>query len=124
MKYRTHDDGPLVVITVQPGAVVVTMTFERPGENTSMHSHTFDHWMACCAGSALIEIDGRAVRVATGDRYFVAAHKRHSIPWASVGTVLECRHEHADIHPDNAQDGIPIEWLRRLTDTEGEHALI
>jgi hypothetical protein len=31
--------------------------------------------------------------------------------------VLRCVHAHDDIHPDmKPEDGVPIEWLHRLTD--------
>jgi hypothetical protein len=88
MQYRTHEDGPLTEISIEPGAVVVTMTFDRPGDYTQLHSHAFDHEMQC-------------VKV---------------WPLAS-GTVLRCVHAHDDIHPDmKPEDGVPIEWLHRLTD--------
>ncbi len=116
MQYRTHDDGPLTTIRIEPGAVVVEMAFDMPGAHTQMHSHTFDHWMTCTSGSARIVIDGVQTIVRAGDRYLVEAHKQHGCWPLESGTVLVCRHEHADIHPDKAGDGIPLEWLRRLTD--------
>lgn len=116
MQYRTHEDGPLTSIRIEPGAVVVTMEFDRPLSYTRLHSHAFDHWMTCTKGSASIVIDGKYATVTEGDRYMVEAHKQHGVWPETVGTTLECRHEHADIHPDRAGDGIPLEWLHRLTD--------
>lgn len=122
MQYRTHDDGPLTTIRVEPGAIVVEMEFDMPESFVRLHSHAFDHWMECVKGSALIEIDGNGRVVQAGDRYLVEAHKRHGVRPLSVGTVLKCVHEHADIHPDGARDHIPEEWLLRLTDQEADHA--
>lgn len=117
MQYRTHEDGPLTSISIEPGAVVVTMDFDMPGCVTQMHSHTFDHWMECVRGSARIVIDGVQTIVRAGDKYLVEAHKEHGCWPLEFGTRLVCRHEHADIHPDKCpSDGIPLEWLRRLTD--------
>lgn len=113
--YRTHDNGPLTSICVEPGAVIVCMTFDAPGQFTRLHSHTFDHWMECVSGSARIEIDGVVSIVRPGDRYLVEAHRQHGVWPLESGTVLRCVHEHADIDPSGL-DGIPIEWLSRLTD--------
>lgn len=118
MQYRNHDDGPLTSIRIEPGAVVVEMLFDMPESFTRLHAHTFDHWMECVIGSALIEIEGEGRMVQAGDRYEVKAHKRHGVRPMQVGTVLRCRHEHPDIHPDGARDGIPAEWLNRLTHAE------
>jgi quercetin dioxygenase-like cupin family protein len=119
MKYRTHEDGPLTEIHIEPGAVVVTMTFDVPGCHTRLHSHTFDHWMECLSGRARIEIDGDVRIVNPGDRYLVEAHKHHSVNPLGLDTVLRCVHEHADIHPSKMDgQGIPLEWLYRLTDEE------
>jgi len=120
MEYRTHEDGPLTSIRIEPGAVVVEMNFDRPISHTRLHAHTFDHWMECVSGSAQIMIDGQAFIVKAGDRYMVEAHKKHGVWPLEPGTVLRCRHEHADIHPDGAKEGVPLEWLDRLT--EKEHA--
>lgn len=116
MEYRTHDDGPLTTISIEPGAVIVTMAFDQPASHTKLHAHTFDHWMECVSGLARIEIDGVAQIVRPGDRYMVEAHKQHSVTPLALDTVLRCVHEHADIHPDKAGNGIPLEWLKRLTD--------
>ena len=114
--YRTHDTGPLTSIYIEPGAVIVTMEFDLPGAFTQMHAHTFDHWMECIRGSARIEIDGSETMVRPGDRYLVEAHKNHGCWPLESGTLLRCVHEHADIHPDKAESGIPLEWMHRLTD--------
>ena len=116
MHYRTHDDGPLTTIRIEPGAVVVEMEFDLPICHTRLHSHAFDHWMECVRGSAQIMIDGQAFVVRTGDQYLVEAHKQHGVWPLEPDTLLRCRHEHADIHPDKAGEGIPLEWLERLTD--------
>ena len=42
MQYRTHEDGPLTTIRIEPGAVVVEMFFDLPGSFTRMHAHSFD----------------------------------------------------------------------------------
>lgn len=116
MQYRTHEDGPLTTIRIEPGAVVVEMEFDLPGSFTQMHAHTFDHWMECVRGSARILIDGVQTIVRKGDRYLVEAHKQHGCWPLEADTLLRCVHEHADIHPDGASDGIPLEWLTRLTE--------
>lgn len=117
MKYRTHENGPLTTIHVEPGAVIVTMQFDLPGCHTRLHSHTFDHWMECVRGAARVEIDGIESFVREGGRYLVEAHKQHGVWPLSIDTVLRCVHEHADIHPDKMDGtGIPLEWLDRLTD--------
>ena len=117
MQYRTHQDGPLTDITVEPGRVVVTMTFDRPGDHTRLHSHAFPHWMTCQAGSARIVLDAAAAILRPGSRYLVEAHERHAVYPLESGTVLRCEHVHADIHPDKTDgQGIPLEWLDRLTD--------
>ena len=116
MQYRTHDDGPLTSIWIEPGRVVVEMLFDQPGCHTRLHSHTFDHWMECVSGRARVEIDGVETIVGPGDRYLVKAHKRHGVWPLASDTVLRCVHEHADVHPDRAGEGIPLEWLDRLTD--------
>jgi quercetin dioxygenase-like cupin family protein len=118
MEYRAQSDGPLTRIHVAPGAVVVTMTFDQPGCHTRLHAHAFDHTMHCDAGRARVEIDGVGSIVGPGDSYLVEAHKQHGVWPLALDTVLRCVHEHADIHPDQAGDGIPIEWLERLTDKE------
>lgn len=118
MEYRTHDDGPLTTITIEPGAIVVTMTFDLPGAYTKLHSHTFDHWMECVKGSALMIIDEIRTVIRVSDSYLIAAHKNHEVFPLESGTVLKCVHKHADIHPDKAKEGIPLEWLDRLTDLE------
>lgn len=125
MQYRTHEAGPLTTIRIEPGAVVVDMLFDSPMTFTRMHSHTFDHWMECVRGSARIVIDGAQTVVKPGDRYMVEAHKNHGCFPLELDTLLRCVHEHADIHPDKCpSDGIPLEWLRRLTDLEEmPHAL-
>lgn len=117
MQYRNHDDGPLTTISIEPGAVVVEMNFDMPESFTRLHSHTFDHWMECVRGSALIVIDGVKTVVRAGDRYLVEAHKQHSVFPLESDTLLRCVHEHDDIHPDKIDgEGIPLEWLQRLTD--------
>ena len=97
---------------------MVEMLFDQPCSHTRLHSHTFDHWMECVRGLARVEIDGDARVVKPGDRYLVEAHKRHGVQPLALDTLLRCVHEHADIHPDRAGDGIPLEWLERLTDRE------
>lgn len=83
--YRTHDAGPLTTITVMPGAVCVEMRFEQIHEHTRLHSHTFDHWMECVEGSAMIVLGSERRNVNKGERYLVEAHQRHGVwpsgPW-------------------------------------------
>ena len=123
MQYRTHEDGPLTTISIEPGAVCIRMDFDHPGAFTRLHSHAFDHWMEVVSGSARIVIDGVETIVRQGDRYLVEAHKQHGVWPLESGTVLRCVHEHADIHPDKLTgEGIPLEWLRRLTDHHEEVA--
>jgi len=115
LEYRTHEDGPITSIHVEKGRVIIAMDFDVPGCHTRLHSHTFDHWMECTAGSARITIDGVVSVVKDGDRYLVAAHKQHDIYPLELDTVLRCIHEHDDIEVGK-HDGIPLEWLHRLTD--------
>lgn len=114
--YRTHEGGPLTTITIVPGAVVVEMRFESIFEYARLHSHTFDHWMECTEGSAMIVLGHERRNVTKGERYLVEAHQQHGVWPREVPAVLRCVHEHADIHPDRAGDGVPLEWLHRLTD--------
>lgn len=118
MQYRSQPDAPLTSIRIEPGQVVVSMLFDLPGCHTRLHAHTFDHTMHCDAGRARIEIDGVESIVGPGDSYLVEAHKQHAVQPLALDTVLRCVHEHADIHPDKAGDGIPMEWLDRLTHKE------
>ncbi len=122
MQYRNHDDGPLTTITIEPGAVVIELFFDMPESFVRLHSHAFPHWMECVEGQALVEIDGAGRVVSAGERYMVEAHKRHGVRPLHVGVRMRCRHEHPDIHPDGAREGIPPEWLTRLTDQEESHA--
>ena len=115
MQYRTHDDGPLTTISVEPGAVRISMLFDSPGAHARLHAHTFDHTMIVKRGSVRIEIAGVASITHVGDTYLVEAHKRHSVHPLTLGAEVDCLHEHADIHPDRAHAGIPMEWLHRLT---------
>ena len=115
MHYRTHENGPLTTISIEPGAVIVTMAYDLPGCHTKLHSHTFDHLMECVKGAARIFIEDSETIVREGDKYVVEAHKQHAVYALTADTVLRCVHEHADIHPDQT-DGIPMEWLDRLTD--------
>lgn len=120
MQYR-HEDGPLTEITVQPGAIVVTLSFDIAGAHTKLHSHAFDHWMECVSGAARIVIDGKQSVLKPGEDYLVEAHQQHSVWPLTSNTVLRCIHRHDDIQP-GLHDGIPLEWLRRLTDQEPAHA--
>lgn len=123
MQYRTHEEGPLTTISIISGAIIVTMDYDVPGCFTKFHSHTFDHWLYCDQGSARIVIDEIEMIISAGDSYFVRAHKRHSVWPLEAYTSLRCVHEHADIHPDKINgEGIPLEWLDRLTDREECHA--
>lgn len=121
MQYRTHPDGPLTTISVALGCISVRLDYDLPGAFTRLHSHAFAHSMLCVAGSARIELDGQATIVRAGDRYQVAAHRQHGVWPLERDTVLLCEHRHADIDPAKIEgDGIPIEWLRRLTDRADE----
>lgn len=114
--YRTHEDGPITTVAIEPGAVTVTMLFDQPGCYTRLHSHTFDHTMIVVRGTVRIEIDGVVSIKSAGDTYLVEAHKQHSVVPLTLDAEVKCVHEHADIHPDGARDAIPLEWLTRLTD--------
>ena len=96
MQYRNHEDGPLTTITIEPGYVVVTMLFDLPGAYTKLHSHTFDHWMECVKGSAMIGIDDVRKVLREGDRYLVAAHKNHEVFPLESHTELRCVHENSN----------------------------
>lgn len=118
MQYRTHDDSPLTTITVEPGAVIVTLLFDRLAASVRLHRHSFDHEMQCVKGMARIVIDDEEAILRPGDKYTVAAHKQHGVHPLALDTELRCVHYHPDIHPDRAGEGIPLEWLRRLTDED------
>ena len=116
-RYRSHDDSHWASISIEPGAVVVTMEFDELAQHTRLHSHAFDHEMLCVEGRALIELDGVVIELSEGASYTVEAHKQHSVVPLVCPTRIQCRHEHADIHPDKIDgSGIPMEWLDRLTD--------
>jgi hypothetical protein len=119
-EYRSHADSPLTTLSIEPGAVVVTMLFDQPNSHTRLHSHTFDHWMEVVSGTVLIELDGvRSIRRA-GERYLVEAHKRHSVVPLSLDALVRCVHENPQVHPDNVDPhlGVPYEWVGRLTEIE------
>lgn len=121
MQYRTHPDGPLTTITVALGCICVRLDYDLPGTFTRLHSHAFEHSMLCVAGSARVELDGQATIVRAGERYQVAAHRQHGVWPLERATVLLCEHLHADIDPAKQDgDGIPLEWLRRLTDVPAD----
>lgn len=116
MLYRTHEGGPLTEITIEPGAVIVTMTFDRPGDFTEGHRHAFDHDMEVKSGRFLMLLDGVPSVVEAGRRVTVPAGALHGGRALALDTVVRCVHRHADIHPDKTDgEGIPLEWLTRLT---------
>jgi len=115
IEYKTHDNGPITSIHVEVGAVIVTMTFNSLLEFTPMHSHAFDHWMECVKGAAVISIDGIDTVVRAGDKYLVEAHKEHSAKPLESFTVLRCVHENSEVDPSKCEEGIPLEWVNRLT---------
>lgn len=123
--YRLADDGPLTAIEHdRPGWICVRMTYDRPGSFTRLHRHRFDHWMTCIRGRAMVDIDDASTVVTVGDRYLVEAGKAHGVVPLSSDTVLLCEHEiraeNGALMPDAfSPDGIPVEWLQRLTETWG-----
>lgn len=118
-EYRTHTNGPLVKIGIEPGAVIVRMTADVMPCWVKMHRHIFDHDMICKDGSATLSLNGCVRKITAGEKVAVEAHAAHDLVFHKLGTVVECRHEHADIHPDKTDgDGIPMEWLDRLTEGE------
>lgn len=125
MRYRDHSDGPWIEIAnARPGWITVTMTFDAAGDRTPMHAHRHDHEMECRAGAALIEIDGVQTVVKLGDRYLVEPGLRHGAKALQSGTVLVCEHEirreNGERDPDAfSADGIPLEWIERLTESWG-----
>jgi quercetin dioxygenase-like cupin family protein len=121
MKYRTHEDGPLTSIEIGVGCVIVTMDFDHPGAYARPHRHTFDHWSHCVSGSARVLLDGKELILRAGEKAMVPAHALHGVWALESGTVVRCEHESEEIHPDKATDGIPLEWLDRLT--ELDHAI-
>lgn len=92
------------------------MEFDGLNQFVRLHSHTFDHWMECVKGSAVITIDDVSRIVSAGDRYMVEAHKRHGVQCFVPGTILKCTHESDDIKEVSAE-GVPAEWIFRLTDS-------
>jgi hypothetical protein len=122
---RLHQDGAAVSYRQdEPGWIVVRLSYDLPGAHTRLHAHAFDHWMRCIAGIAWIDIDDAAHILRPGDEYKVEAHRRHRVLPLAAGTVLDCRHEirrENGAHDPKAfsAEGIPLEWLRRLTDDWG-----
>jgi mannose-6-phosphate isomerase-like protein (cupin superfamily) len=125
MAYRHDADGPLTTISHdRPGWIVVRMEYDLPGCRTKLHVHRFDHWMVCEVGAALVEIDGKMDVVKSGDRYLVEKGKAHGVMPIMTGTVLRCEHE---IRAENGEhdrdafspDGVPVEWVQRLTERWG-----
>lgn len=116
MTTRVHEAGPLTRFILDPGAITVEMTFDRPDCVTDPHVHTFGHAMRCKAGAGVATIAGRGLAFKAGDVLDVPAGVEHAIPYAVQGTVIACRHEHPDIDPAKVENGsIPLEWLTRLT---------
>jgi hypothetical protein len=79
------------------------------------------------SGAALIDLDGERSVVRAGDRYLVEAGKQHGVMALASDTVLLCEHEiraeNGVIDPDAfSAEGIPLEWVSRLTETEPVHA--
>lgn len=105
MQYRTHEDGPLVTISV---LILVDMHFDLPMSFTPMHSHTFDHWMECMHGSARVVIDGVQTILKKGDRYLVEKEKRHGVWPLEVGTKLRCEQPFTGDIPMALLDGLTI----------------
>lgn len=113
---RVHEAGPLTRFIVEPGAITVEMTFDRPDCVADPHVHAFAHAMTCKAGAGVAKIAGQAQAFKAGDVLNVPAQVEHAIPFAVSGTVIACRHEHPDIDPARLENGsIPLEWLTRLT---------
>ena len=123
--YRTQPDGPLTEVSHdRAGWIIVTLTYDLPGSETRLHVHRFDHWMTCVSGAARVEIDGEARIVRAGQRYLVEAGKAHGVVPLASNTVLLCEHEirtaNGETMPEAfSPDGIPVEWLQRLTDKWG-----
>ncbi|HVJ54883.1 MAG TPA: hypothetical protein VM689_20655 [Aliidongia sp.] len=122
---RLHEDGAAVSYRQdEPGWIVVRLSYDLPGAHTRLHSHRFDHWMRCITGLAWVDIEGDARILRPGDEYLVEAHRRHRVLPLAADTVLDCRHEirrENGLHDPAAftADGIPLEWLRGLTEDWG-----
>ncbi len=122
---RVHEDGAAVTYRQdEPGWIVVRLRYDLPGSHTRLHAHAFDHWMRCISGAAWIEIDEMPRILGPGDEYLVEAHRRHRVVPLTANTVLDCRHPVRRANgirdPDAfAPDGIPIEWLKGLTEEWG-----
>ena len=127
-RYRVHDLGPLTEIRQdRPGHVYVTMTFDLPGCYVRGHVHSFDHIMRVRAGALRCVVDGVQTIYRDGDDVLIGAGKAHELWSLASNTVAECDHEiraeNGDLMPDAfSPQGIPLEWVRRLTETWGPRA--
>lgn len=123
--YRHGEEGPLTTIEHdRPGWICVRMTYDHAGCRTLLHRHRFDHWMTVVSGAALIDIDNDRQIVRAGGRYLVEKGRAHSVVPLEPETVLLCEHEirteNGVLDPEAfSSDGIPVEWVRRLTETWG-----
>lgn len=113
-----------ILIHDRPGWITVRLEFDNAGERIDPHIHCFAHAMEVESGAALADLDGERHVVSAGETLTVPAHVRHGIVPLKAGTVVACQHE---IRKENGEhdpsafstDGIPLEWLQRLTPTWG-----
>lgn len=119
---RLHDKGPLTEISqARPGWVSIVMTFDLPGSHVAGHAHSFDHDMTVDCGALRCVVEGAESVVTAGQTVTIAAHKRHSMWSLRSGTVARCEHEiryeNGALMPDAfSPEGIPAEWVARLTE--------
>ncbi|MES2048875.1 MAG: AraC family ligand binding domain-containing protein [Pseudomonadota bacterium] len=119
-QYRVHAAGPLNSIHVEPGVIYIDKEYDMPGVFDRFHSHAFGHWVTCLEGSVRIEDDNGENVLRKGDKLFLDAHVKHGLWALEAPTKVRCEHLNEDI-VIGSTDGIPLEWITRLTD-RADHA--
>lgn len=119
--YRLHAAGPWHDIRQdRPGKVYVIMRFPEPLLEVPGHIHAFDHVMRVAAGIVRVTVDGASTIYRAGAEVMVPAGVRHAVQALAPDTVVECEHDvraaNGEIDPEAfSPDGIPLEWITRLT---------
>lgn len=119
--YQLHPFGPTQeLIHDRPGKIGIRLHFLHAGMSVPGHVHAFEHWMRMLSGVLRVEANGVEHILRAGEEMLVPAHVAHGLTSLASNTVAECEH---DIREANgvlmpeafAPDGVPIEWVRRLT---------
>lgn len=119
--YRLHDAGPTHELRHDtPGKVCIVMTFAHAGQYVRGHDHAFDHVMRVAAGVLRVTAGDEARIMRAGEEMLIPEGVRHGLMALASNTVAVCEHEirgeNGELRPDAfAPDGVPIEWVDRLT---------